>query len=164
AGMAHAINNPLSYKLLNLEHVARRMRGLAAGHEYYAEARVRLAEAHDGADRVAKVVRQMRTLSRARGAAPAAVDVRAVLENVLAMIGNEIRYRGQLVTRFEPVPKVWAREGELEQAFLGLLLYVARSRPEETSQAREITLLVRQDPSGGALVCVSDKGPPLDPE
>ncbi|HEX4337046.1 MAG TPA: response regulator [Polyangiaceae bacterium] len=163
AGMAHAINNPLSYTLLNLEHVARRMRAFAAGNDYYAEARVRLAEAHDGADRVAKVVRQMRTLSRARGSGPGAVDVRAVLENVLAMIGNEIRYRGQLVTRFETVPKVWAREGELDQAFLGLLLYVARSRPEEISQGREISLFVGQD-ANGALIRVSDDGPPLDAE
>ncbi len=164
AGMAHAINNPLSYTLLNLEHVSRRMRALATGHDYYAEARVRLAEAHDGADRVAKVVRQMRTLSRARASGPGPVDVRLVLENVLAMIGNEIRYRGQLVTRFEPVPKVWAREGELDQAFLGLLLHVARSRPEETSQAREIKLFVGHDPGGGALVTVSDDGPPMDLE
>ncbi|HEX3596711.1 MAG TPA: ATP-binding protein [Polyangiaceae bacterium] len=164
AGMAHAINNPLSYTLLNLEHVARRMRSLAAGHDYYAEARVRLAEAHDGADRVAKVVRQMRTLSRARNSGPSAVEIRTVLENVLAMIGNEIRYRGQLVTRFELAPKVWAREGELDQAFLGLLLYVARWQPEETSQAREITLFVGQEPGGGALVRVSDDGPPMDPD
>lgn len=164
AGMAHAINNPLSYTLLNLEHVARRMRALATGHDYYAEARVRLAEAHDGADRVAKVVRQMRTLSRVRASVAGPADVRAVLENVLAMIGNEIRYRGQLVTRFESAPKVWAREGELEQAFLGLLLYVARSRPEETSQAREIRLLVGTEPGGGALVTVTDDGPPIDGE
>jgi PAS domain S-box-containing protein len=164
AGMAHAINNPLSYTLLNLEHVARRMRSLAAGQDYYAEARVRLAEAHDGADRVAKVVRQMRTLSRSRTSPPAPVDLRAVLENVLAMIGNEIRYRGQLATRFDPAPKVFAREGELEQAFLGLLLYVARSRPEETSQARELVLFVGSEPGGSALVTVYDDGPPLDPE
>jgi signal transduction histidine kinase len=164
AGMAHAINNPLSYTLLNLEHVARRMRALATGHDYYAEARVRLAEAHDGADRVAKVVRQMRTLSRVRASTPGPADVRAVLENVLAMIGNEIRYRGQLLTRFDPAPRVWAREGELEQAFLGLLLYVARSRPEETSQAREIRLSLGTDRGGEALITVSDDGPPMDGE
>jgi PAS domain S-box-containing protein len=164
AGMAHAINNPLSYTLLNLEHVARRMRALAAGHDYYAEARVRLAEAHDGADRVAKVVRQMRTLSRVRTSAAGAADVRAVLENVLAMIGNEIRYRGQLMTRFDPAPRVWAREGELEQAFLGLLLYVARSRPEETSQAREIRLSLGAERGRETVVTVTDDGPPIDGE
>ncbi len=164
AGMAHAINNPLSYTLLNLEHVARRMRDLATEHDYYAEARVRLAEAHDGADRVAKTVRQMRTLSRSRPSAPGPVDVRAVLENVLVMIGNEIRYRGQLVTRYEPAPHVWASDGELEQAFLGLLLYVARSRPEEVSLSREIRLCVAKHDDGGTVVTVSEDGPQLDPE
>jgi PAS domain S-box-containing protein len=164
AGMAHAINNPLSYTLLNLEHVARRMRALATGHDYYAEARVRLAEAHDGADRVAKVVRQMRTLSRARASTTGPVDLRGVLENVLAMIGNEIRYRGQLFTRFDPAPRVWASEGELEQAFLSLLLSVARSRPEEGSQLREIRVSLGGDLEGNAVVVVSDDGPPMDPE
>ena len=164
AGMAHAINNPLSYTLLNLEHVARRMRALATGHDYYAEARVRLAEAHDGADRVAKVVRQMRTLSRVRASTAGPADVRAVLENVLAMIGNEIRYRGQLFTRLDAAPRVWAREGELEQAFLGLLLYVARSRPEETSQAREIRLSLGTDRNGEVRITISDDGPPMDGE
>jgi two-component system cell cycle sensor histidine kinase/response regulator CckA len=164
AGMAHAINNPLSYTLLNLEHVARRMRDMATEHDYYSEARVRLAEAHDGADRVAKVVRQMRALSRARPSAPGPVDIRSVLEGVLAMIGNEIRYRGQLVTRFDPIPRVWASEGELEQAFLGLLLNVARSRPEESSQGREIRLSLGKDGTGAAVVTVSDDGLPMSPE
>ena len=140
------------------------MRALATEHDYYVEARVRLAEAHDGADRVAKTVRQMRALSRARTSVPAAVDVRTVLDNVLVMIGNEVRYRGQLVTRYEPAARVWASEGELEQAFLGLLLYVARSRPEEASLSREIRLSVGKDETGHTFVTVSDNGPSLDPE
>jgi PAS domain S-box-containing protein len=162
AGMAHAINNPLSYTLLNLEHVARRMREFSGETDYYAEARVRLAEAHDGADRVAKIVRQMRGLSRARPSAPARIDVRSVIENVLAVIGNEVRYRGQLVTRYEPTPRVHASESELEQAFLGLLLYVARLRPDESGFGREIRLSVHHD-GQSVVVTISDDGPPLDP-
>jgi PAS domain S-box-containing protein len=158
AGMAHAINNPLSYTLLNLEHVARRMRHLASDRDYYAEARVRLAEAHDGADRVAKVVRQMRALSRARTSEPGPVDVRAVLDNVLAMVGNEIRHRALLTMRLDPVPRVWAIEGELEQAFLGLVVYVARSLPEEAGAGHQIRLTTSTDPSGNAVVTVSDDG------
>lgn len=162
AGMAHSINNPLAYTLLNLEHVARRMRDLGTEHDYYAEARVRLAEAHDGADRIAKVVRQMRALSRSRPSEPAAVDLRNVLESVLAMIGNEIRYRGQLVTRYDVTPRVWASEGELEQSFLGLLLYVARSLPENASGGREIRLSLGTGDAGESVVTVSDDGLSLD--
>jgi PAS domain S-box-containing protein len=164
AGMAHAINNPLLYTLLNLEHVARRLRQLGSQRDYQGEARVRLAEAHDGAERVAKVVRQMRGLSRARASEPRPVDLRAVLENVLAMVGNEIRHRGQLVTRSEPVPRVWATESELEQALLGLIVYVARSLPDEVGEGREICLSTSTDAAGNAVVVVSDNGPALDPD
>lgn len=157
AGMAHSINNPLSYLLLNLEHVSRRLGDLHVQRDYYSEARVRLAEAHDGAERVAKVVRQMRSLSRAKTSAPGPVDVRAVIDNVVAMIGNEIRYRGQLTVRFKASPRVWAREGELEQAFLGLLLYVARSLPEQGESEREIVLTTAIDESHDAVVTVSDE-------
>jgi nitrogen-specific signal transduction histidine kinase len=161
AGMAHAINNPLSYTLLNLEHVARRMRHLSTDRDYYAEARVRLAEAHDGAERVARIVRQMRTLSRSRPSPPGPVDVRAVLESVLSMVGNEIRHRGQLSLRMDAVPNVFATESELEQAFLGLLVYVARSLPEEVGGSREIRLTTETDDAGNAVVIVSDDGPVL---
>ncbi|HVU03092.1 MAG TPA: PAS domain S-box protein [Polyangiaceae bacterium] len=162
AGMAHSINNPLSYTLLNLEHVARRMRDIGTEHDYYSEARVRLAEAHDGAERIAKIVRQMRILSRSRPSEPGPIDLRAVLESVLAMVGNEIRYRGQLVTRLDLTPRVWASEGELEQAFLGLLLYVARSASEKGPGAREIRLSTSVDDEGNGVVTVSDDGLVLD--
>lgn len=156
AGMAHSINNPLSYLLLNLEHLSRRLGDLHTQRDYYSEARVRLAEAHDGAERVAKVVRQMRSLSRAKTSAPGPVDVRAVIDNVVAMIGNEIRYRGQLTVRCKASPRVWAREGELEQAFLGLLLYVARSLPEQGDSEREIVVATGVDEPHKAIVTVSD--------
>jgi len=164
AGMAHAINNPLLYTLLNLEHVARRIRQLGSNRDYQSEARVRLAEAHDGAERVAKVVRQMRGLSRARVMDLGPVDLRLVLENVLAMVGNEIRHRGQLVTRLEPMPRVRATESEIEQALLGLLVYVARSLPDEIGEGREVCISTGTDPDGNAFVVVSDNGPALPPE
>lgn len=164
AGMAHAINNPLLYTLLNLEHVARRMRQEGVVRDYQGEARVRLAEAHDGAERVAKVVRQMRGLSRARQLEVGSADLRAVLDNVLAMVGNEIRHRGQLVTRTEPVPRVRATESELEQALLGLLVYVARSLPDEVGEGREICISTSTDRDGNGLVVVTDNGPALEAE
>jgi CheY-like chemotaxis protein len=140
------------------------MRDMAVEHDYYAEARVRLAEAHDGADRVARIVRQMRALSRPRTSKPSRVDVRAVIENVLSIIGNELRYRGQLFTRYEPAPRVLASENDLEQAFLGLLLRVARFRVEESASGREIRLSVSRAESGGVAVVVTDDGAPMDAE
>jgi CheY-like chemotaxis protein len=57
---------------------------------------------------------------------------------------------------------VWASEGELEQSFLGLLLYVARSLPENASGGREIRLWVGTGTAGESVVTVSDDGLSLD--
>src|SRR5688500_15489662 len=63
-GMAHAINNPLTYVLLNLEDLSEQLPKLAEQQGFMQEAVQRLKEAHDGAERVAHVVRQMRAFAR----------------------------------------------------------------------------------------------------
>lgn len=161
-GMAHAINNPLTYVLLNLEHIARRLPGLPQDPSCLGETMVRLREAHHGAERVASVVRQMRTFSRSEGEGVADVDVRRVLDAAVGMVGNEIRHRGRLVTRYEEVPPVLASEARLEQVFLNLLVHAAQSLPE--GEAGKVQITAREEPPGRVVVEVSDNGPGLEPD
>lgn len=161
--MAHAINNPLSYVMLNLEHLGRRLPGLVEHPEAASELGVRLAEAHDGATRVATVVRQMRLLSKMRDEEPRAVDLVQVIEAVLALVANEIRHRGQLSTRYGPTPPVYVSEGRLEHALLNLLLFAARSLPEEGERPGRIEVETGTDAIGRAFVRISDNGPGLGP-
>ncbi len=159
-GMAHAINNPLTYVLLNLEHLGRRLPGLSDDRSYLGEAMVRLREAHHGAERVASVVRQMRTFSRSEGEGTTEVDVRRVLDAAVGMVGNEIRHRGRLVTRYEEVPPVLASEARLEQVFLNLLVHAAQSLPE--GEAGKVQIIAQEEAAGRVVVEVSDNGPGLE--
>lgn len=138
-GLAHAMNNPLSYVLLGLEQAER---GLARVDEVEAREKVlaRLREAHQGAQRIAEVVRRMRSLSRMDDDKRGAVDVRGVLEAALELFGSEIRHRGELVTRLGDAPPVLASRGRLEQVFLNLLAHAAQSLPEEGGGRVEISL------------------------
>ncbi len=163
-GMAHAINNPLTYVLLNLEHLVRRLPGLIDDESYLGEAMVRLREAHHGAERVASVVRQMRTFSRTEGDGATDVDVRHVLDAAVGMVGNEVRHRGGLVTRYDDVPPVHANAARLEQVFLNLLVHAAQSLPEGEAAKGKVQISVRQDGPGRVVVEVSDNGPGLEPE
>jgi PAS domain S-box-containing protein len=156
-GMAHAINNPLTYVLLNLEHLARKLPSLVDDSCYLSEALVRLKEAHHGAERVAGVIRQMRTLSRADEQVRAPVDVRRVLDAAVAMVGNEIRHRGRLVTEYGDVPPVYASTAPLEQVFLNLLVHAARSLPEAANG--EVRILVKSDDAEHIVVEISHNGP-----
>jgi PAS domain S-box-containing protein len=160
-GMAHAINNPLTYVLLNLDHVARQLLELGPGADP-AEVVARLNEAYQGAERIAGVVRQMRVFTRSDEQIRGPVDVRRVLDTAIAMVGNEIRHRGDLVVAYSDVPPVSANRALLEQAFLNLLLYAAQSLPDDASGG-ELRVSVRTEDSQVVLE-VSDNGPGMDPE
>lgn len=161
-GMAHAINNPLTYVLLNLDHLARKLTTLAEDPRYLPEALVRLKEAYHGAERVAGVIRQMRTLSRADEQVRAPVDVRRVLDAAVAMVGNEIRHRGRLVTDYGDVPPVYASAAPLEQVFLNLLVHAARALPEAAQG--EVRLVVKSGGAEHVVVEVSHNGSVPDAE
>ncbi len=129
-GMAHAINNPLTYVLLNLDHVAQRLPRLPEDATLLSEVLVRLTEARDGAERVATVVRQMRALSRTEEQEHGPVNLREIVKTAAGMVGHEIRHRGILNVELADVPPVYANAPRLEQVFLNLLVFVARALGE----------------------------------
>ena len=161
-GMAHAINNPLTYVLLNLADVARRLPDVPSGRSPLAEALARLKEAHQGAERIARIVRQMRMFSRSDDRVRGPVDVGRVLEAVVAMVGNELRHRARLVTHLAEVPLVQASSARLEHVFLNLLVHVARALPEGDTEG-EVSIVLRSEPPDRVVVEVSDYGPGIEP-
>jgi PAS domain S-box-containing protein len=154
-GMAHAINNPLTYVLLNLEDLSEQLPKLAEKRWFVQEAVQRLKEAHDGAERVANVVRQMRAFARSDNNVPAPIDVRNVIEAALALVGNEIRHRGNLLIEYEEVPLVFAAQARLEQALLNLLLHAARALPDADARASDVRVAVREEPSQSVTIEVA---------
>ena len=130
-GMAHAINNPLTYVLLNLDHLSTLLPKLAIDPKSTPEALQRLDEVCEGAQRVAAVVRRMRAFARSDDLEQCGVSPREALDVAIEMVGNEIRHRGRLVTEYQDVPPVLANQARLEQALLNLLLHAAQTLPDD---------------------------------
>lgn len=164
AGVAHEINNPLAYLMLNLEWIARKVSegGPAEQNaEWLAEM---LREARRGAERVATIVRQLRSFSRADDDTRRAVDLTAVAHTAIKLAGQEIRPRARIATVIEPIRPVWANEGRLEQVILNLLLNAAQALPEDRAATNEIRLVVRPGPDGKAILEISDNGEGIAPD
>ena len=159
-GMAHAINNPLTYVLLDLDHVARRLPALTTDPAEVEDVVARLREAYQGAERIAGVVRRMRAFSRVDERTRSAVDVRRVLDAAVEMVGHEIRHRGRLVTAYEEVPPVDVSEAHLEQVFLHLLVHAAQSLPEE--ERSEVRLEVKRSYDARVMVSLTVTGRAMD--
>jgi PAS domain S-box-containing protein len=160
AGIAHEINNPLSFVLSNLGFLSDAV-GRALSGETRAdleEWREVLSEACEGAERVRQIVRQLKTFSRPDEESLHAVDVHAVLDSVVMMAGNEIRHRARLRREWGVVPPVLGNEGRLSQVFLNLVVNAAQAIPEGSAHAHEIRLSTRRDAQGRVVVEVHDTG------
>ena len=158
AGVAHEINNPLGYVMLNLDWIARKLPESAGDPASMGALIELLHEAHRGAERVASIVRELRTFSRADGETRHRVDLAAVARSAVKIAGHEIRHRARVSTSFEPASAVWANESRLEQVVLNLLLNAAHAMPEDRAASSEIRVQVRPDGDAGVVLEVSDNG------
>lgn len=157
AGVAHEINNPLAYVLLNLEYLKRELPRLAENPSLLPDLMVRVRDACHGAERVATIVRDLRTFARADDSHSGPVDLRDVIEAAINIAGNTLRQRARLIRDYRDVPLVEANANRLEQVFLNLLLNAAQAMPDGNPEQNEIRIRVYGD-GARAIAEVEDTG------
>ncbi len=158
--MAHEINNPLSYVGLNLTHIE-----LSAGPALEEEERHALSEALDGVKRIRGIVDDLKAFNRHDNTGPPEpVEVEQAVSAALNIANNQIRHRARLERHHEGGLLVLAREGQLVQVVLNLLLNAAQAldSPDVDNQCISIT---SRDAGGGVVeIVVADSGSGIPPE
>jgi PAS domain S-box-containing protein len=155
AGVAHEINNPLAYITWNLEMLDEKLRASPQ----LGEVRKMVTEAREGAERVRRIVRELKTFSRPDDERRVLLDVRRVLETSVNMCFNEIRHRARLVKDFGEPVLVEADEDRLGQVFVNLLVNAAQALPDGQADRNEIRVIACRADDGRALVEIHDTGP-----
>ena len=168
AGVAHELNNPLACVTANLELAARDIVELTERHGLAAEYRElceMLDDAHEGAERLRTIVRDLKIFSRPEEELIGPVDVVAVMESMLRMAWNEIRHRARLVKVFDPAtPMVDASEARLGQVFLNLVVNAAQAIPEGHAHEHTITVSTATAADGRVVIEIADTGTGMSPE
>jgi PAS domain S-box-containing protein len=181
AGVAHGINNPLTYVMGNLSFALEELDRLFAppdesGGAADAESRMSelasmldelrdaLAQASEGSARIRDLVADLVTFSSRQEIESDTLDLHAVVESALNLTRNEIRHRARLVKRFEEVPCVKGDPSQLAHVMLSLLINAAQAIPEGEAEENEIRVSTWTDPSGAAVVEICDTGPGIAPE
>jgi len=160
AGVAHEINNPLAYTLANLAFVRdalTRLPDSLPGVDL-PELRASIAEANEGAERVRRIVKDMKVLSRMDDDRIGVVDVEAALDASLNMAIHELRHRAQVVKDYGRVPLVRCNEGRLVQVFLNLLVNASQAIAGNAPERNEVRLATCIDGRGQIAVEISDTG------
>lgn len=156
AGVAHEINNPLTYTLNNLQLLL--VQAKKANHKEL------LTEALDGAIRVRDIVRSLKTFSRPSHEQFVSVDLHVVLQSSLRIARNSIQHGATIVEEFLPAPAVRANPQQLGQVFLNLLLNAAQALGDAQSGGNVISVRTLTGADGWAVIEVSDNGPGIPPQ
>jgi two-component system, NtrC family, sensor kinase len=164
-GLAHEVNNPLSFIMANLNHVQRELKALAATLPV-GNAEELQESCHDalhGCERIQRLVQDVRGFSRGRSIPTAPVNLDVVLEDALAM-ANLAQVPGlRLERELCPVPPLLADEHGLGQVFLNLLINALHAVAEGPAEPR-IRVATGLHVDGRVWVEVQDNGCGIAPE
>ncbi|MBI4957216.1 MAG: PAS domain-containing protein [Myxococcales bacterium] len=167
AGLAHEINNPLGYVMLNLTYLQRRCGEALAADPAVAwlrDAHGRLESTLEGVERIRRIVHDLRVFSRGDDGPLGSVDVVAVLDSAVNVLEGAIRHRARLVRSYAEAPFTWGNQARLAQVFVNVLLNAVQALPEGGPELGEITVSAEADARGRAVVTIADTGAGIAPE
>jgi two-component system, NtrC family, sensor kinase len=165
AGLAHEVNNPLSFIMANLNHVQRELKVLAATQPRgnVEELQECCHDALQGCERIQRLVQDVRSFSRGGNFPAASVKMDVVLEEALAM-ANLAQVPGLRIEReLCPVPPILADEHGLGQVFLNLLINALHAVANGPAAPR-IRVATGLHADGRVWVEVQDNGRGIAPE
>lgn len=174
AGIAHDINNPVGYILSNLttlreylEDLVRLLESLRKAAPDQAEAlwrecdadyviddfRKAIAESLEGADRIRKIVTNLREFSHVGDGEMKPADLNEGLEKTILLCWNELKYKTTVHRDFGALPQVVCHAQRIHQVFTNLLLNAAQA----IEKRGEIHVSTRAE-DGWAVVRIRDTG------
>jgi len=166
AGIAHEINNPLSYVIGNLAFATNALGPdptSSEGRAQLPELRSALSDALEGARRIGNIVRDVKTFSRADRDTLKLVEPTGVIDASLRMVQSNIESRARVIREICDVPRVLGNEARLTQVMVNLLLNAVQAFPERPPSENQITVGVRSD-QRSIVMEVRDNGQGMPPD
>lgn len=151
AGVAHEINNPIGFIRSNLSTAqayvqkigrlaapfkSRDMVELAAAWQrndidfLLGDFAALLEESIGGADRVARIVADLKGFSNVDRAEDELVDLNESIRSVCNVASSQVRERAEVLLDLGDIPRLHCNAGRLNQVFLSLLLNAAQAMPK----------------------------------
>ncbi|WP_320056184.1 GAF domain-containing protein [Desulfuromonas thiophila] len=187
AGIAHEINNPLSFissNLANLKNYISRYDQQVAGLEQLALAgdgveaaekiadqrrRLKfdyiqqdvqdlLAESTEGCERLRRIVEDLKTFARSDQAQLEEVDLHQCLDSTINIAWNQIKYVARLERDYGQLPRLWCNAQQINQVILNLLINAVQAiEAAGRGEAGLIRVQTRRQ-EGWAVIELRDNG------
>jgi len=187
AGIAHEINNPMGFINSNLSslkkylekydsHLAQmeellHQTGQSELHEKVAQSRKTLkldyiqhdvhhllSESAEGAERVMRIVQDLKTFARSDSPQTTQADINPCLDSTINIIWNQIKYVADLVKEYGDLPRVTCNIQQINQVFLNLLVNAAHAIEALGENTRGIITVRTWSDGENVLISFTDNG------
>ncbi|MCA9628713.1 MAG: response regulator [Myxococcales bacterium] len=158
AGVAHEINNPANFVLVNLGQLEERLAS-QADDEDGRELLALCKDSLEGVRRIADIVREMHRFSRLRPLDPQPLQLEEVVSAAIRLLAGTMRLHAEVETRFEFSQEVTADRSKLLQILVNLLDNAAKA----VSSHGKVRITTRKL-EGRVQVRVEDSGPGIPQE
>jgi len=118
-----------------------------------------LKESSNGIDRIKGIVTNLKTFARKDTDETSLINVQNVLEEVLNVLWNELKYTCEIVKDYAPIPLVKCNPQKLGQVFMNLLL----NAKQAIKGKGKITIHTHQDATN-VFIDIIDTGEGIPPE
>jgi signal transduction histidine kinase len=168
AGIAHEINNPIAFVSANLGALRGTLEAIAAKlppglepelREPLRESQELIDESLDGVERVAAIVRDVKSFSHMGRGARGPVELQPLLDAVLRVAAPQLRRGGRVERLYGDVPPVLGDPQELKQVFLNLVINASHA-----VRGDEAIRIVTERAGDRVAVHVEDEGCGIAPE
>ena len=155
AGVAHEINNPTGFIMSNLGSLQKYADRLTEFIRIQSEALANLPsedaetvekqrkslkvdyiiddlrnlvkESLDGADRIKKIVQDLKSFSRVDEAELKMADINIGIESTINIVWNELKYKATVKKEYGDIPQIRCNPGQLNQVFMNILMNAAHA-------------------------------------
>ncbi len=156
AGVAHEINNPLSFVIANQQLVLRALRQLPP--DQMPEQAELVAVLAEGTDRIRRIVVGLQSFSKAGEGHRALVKVESVADRTIELVSEELQRCCRVVRRFGDTPPVEVDEARLNEVLVNLLLNAIEAMTPGTAERSEVRVITSTDARGWVVIAIEDTG------
>ena len=163
ASVGHELNNPLTWLLDGLAAAQQQLEELPPARR--AALAAHLADAKNGAERITRIVADLRIFSRGTGTETVhPVDLANVVRTATNLAGPALRDRADISLALPELPPVLGDERKLCQVLLNLFSNAVQAMPPQRPAAANRIALSARDEAGQVVLEVTDNGAGISPE
>jgi two-component system NtrC family sensor kinase len=191
AGIAHEINNPVSFIYGNITHANDYIKDLLniieLYHQYYPEPAAEIQEEIEtidlnfiikdlqnilnsmkqGADRIRLIVLSLRNFSRLDEEDKKEVNIHEGIDNTLMLLQNRLENKISVVKSYSNLPLIDCHAGQLNQVFMNIFANAIDALIDYEITEKVISIkteLIEKNANQFVTITIADNGPGISPE